>query len=37
LKLNEDGSTSLKGDVKLDYELREKIPELWGLRQPGDD
>jgi len=27
----------LKGDVKLDYELREKIPELWGLRQPGHD
>ncbi len=37
VKLNEDGSTSLKGDVKLDYELREKIPELWGLRQPGHD
>ena len=36
LKLNEDGSTSLKGDVKLDYELREKISELWGLRQLGD-
>jgi hypothetical protein len=37
VKLNEDGSTSLKGDVKLDHELREKIPELWGLRQPGHD
>jgi len=35
LKLNEDGSTSLKGDVKLDYELREKIPGLWGLRPKG--
>lgn len=36
IKLNEDGSTSLKGDVKLDYELREKIPALWGLRPKGN-
>jgi hypothetical protein len=36
-RLNEDGSTSLKGDVPYEQIIRDELPRVWKLLRPADD
>lgn len=37
VRLNEDGSTSLKGDVPHEQVIRDNLPKAWHLLRQADD